>query len=116
MKTGHGLSEEKRPNRSMTLEQLKFQIQTTLETTKMFFKTGEQRVLAVLFLLLLAPAGARPASILKFRFNDITVSLRRDPKGGPHKLCIDVRMRFKKRYKGDKVVYVCLRALPGTDR
>ncbi|KZL74300.1 C2H2 finger domain protein [Colletotrichum tofieldiae] len=55
----HGLSEQRRANRCMTIDDLKQQIETTLSTIKKSFKLGELRILAVLFLLLLAPAGSR---------------------------------------------------------
>jgi len=70
----------------MSINTLKDQIYTTLSTTKKSFDLGELRVLAVLFPLLLAPAGARPMSILKLRFGDIEVILAKDPEGGPHKI------------------------------
>lgn len=92
----------------MTLDDLKLQIETTLQTTEMAFRLGEQRVLAVLFLLLLAPAGSRPASILNLRLGNIEVALVRDPGGGPHRLVISVNMRFKKQYRGEKDAYVAL--------
>jgi len=49
----------------MTIDNLEQQIETTLSMTKKSFKIGELRILAVLFLLLLAPAGARPTSTLQ---------------------------------------------------
>lgn len=100
------LSKARRPNRSLTVDQLKEHIQTLLSTTSMSFKLGEQRVLAVLFLLLLAPAGARPSAILGLRNRDIELTLVRDPEGGPHRLNITVTMRFTKQYQGEKEVYV----------
>lgn len=51
----------------MTLDDLKRQIEMTLCSTESDFKLGEVRVLAVLFLLLLAPQGSRPQSILNIR-------------------------------------------------
>lgn len=98
----HGLSDQKRANRCMTTNDLKGQIETTLSTTRKSFKLGELRILAVLFLLLLAPAGARPTSILRLRFGDIRVALARDPKGGPHKLLIRFTLAFTKTYLGVK--------------
>ncbi|KAL2273040.1 hypothetical protein FJTKL_05611 [Diaporthe vaccinii] len=82
----HKLTHKTRENRSMSLQDLKNQIDTTLRTTEKGFKLGELRVLAVLFLLLLAPQGSRPASILQMRFGDVQVVLIRDllsPKGPP---------------------------------
>lgn len=51
----------------MTLSDLKLQIETTLFTTSKQFQLGEMRILAVLFLLLLAPQGSRPQSILNIK-------------------------------------------------
>lgn len=50
------------------------QIETTLSTTEKYFRLGEQRILAVVFLLLLAPAGSRPDSILKIRLGNLRLS------------------------------------------
>ncbi len=91
----------------MTTDDLKLQIETTLGTTKKSFKLGELRILAVLFLLLLAPAGARPTSILRLRFGDLHPVLARDPEGGPPKILIWFSLAFTKTYLGEKEVYVC---------
>ncbi|OAQ57486.1 C2H2 finger domain-containing protein [Pochonia chlamydosporia 170] len=98
----HELSDQKRANRCMTINDLKEQIETTLSTTKKSFDIGEHRILAVLFLLLLAPAGSRPTSILRLRFGDIRVALARDPEGGPHKILIRFTLEFTKSYLGTK--------------
>lgn len=86
----------------MTIEDLKEQIKTTITTTKKSFKLGELRILAVLFLLLLAPAGARPASILRLRFRYIQLALARDPEGGPYNILIRFTLAFTKTYLGVK--------------
>ena len=86
----------------MTIDNPKEQIKTTLSTTRKSFKLGELLILAVLFLLLLAPAGARPTSILRLRFGDIRLALGRDPEGGPHKLLIRFTLAFTKTYLGTK--------------
>ncbi|KAK1707756.1 C2H2 finger domain protein [Colletotrichum acutatum] len=98
----HRLSEQRRVNRCMTIDDLKLQIETTLSTTKKSFKLGELRILAVLFLLLLAPAGSRPEATLNLRFKDIRVVLARDPEGGPHKLLLRFTPEFTKSYLGEK--------------
>ncbi|KXH36374.1 C2H2 finger domain-containing protein [Colletotrichum salicis] len=98
----HRLSEQRRANRCMTIDDLKQQIETTLSTTKKSFKLGELRILAVLFLLLLAPAGSRPEATLNLRFKDIRVVLARDPEGGPHKLLLRFTPEFTKSYLGEK--------------
>ncbi|KAI0837724.1 C2H2 finger domain protein [Hypoxylon sp. FL0890] len=100
----HGLSDQRRMNRCMTTDDLKLQIETTLGTTKKSFKLGELRILAVLFLLLLAPAGARPTSILRLRFGDLHPVLARDPEGGPPKILIWFSLSFTKTYLGEKEV------------
>ncbi|KAK7937416.1 uncharacterized protein PG986_014284 [Apiospora aurea] len=97
-----GLSEERRPNRCMTVDQLEGQIETTLSTTKKSFKLGELRIYAVLFLLLLAPAGAWPQSILRLRFGDLMIMLERDPDGGPHNTLVKFTLAFTKSYLGEK--------------
>ncbi|KAH9226069.1 hypothetical protein K456DRAFT_43307 [Colletotrichum gloeosporioides 23] len=61
----------------MPIDDLKQQIETTLSTTKKPLKLEELRILAVLFLLLLAPAGSRPEATFKLQFKDITVALGR---------------------------------------
>lgn len=86
----------------MTIDNLEQQIETTLSTTKKSFKIGEMRILAVLFLLLLAPAGARPTSILRLRFGDLVIVLARDPEGGPHNILLKFTLAFTKTYLGEK--------------
>ncbi|KAK6840677.1 C2H2 finger domain protein [Apiospora arundinis] len=98
----HGLSNERRPNRCITTDQLEGQVKTTLDTTKKSFKLGELRIYAVLYLLLLAPAGARPASILQLRYGDFLVMLERDPEGGPHNTLIKFTLAYTKTYLGVK--------------
>ncbi|KAI9148655.1 C2H2 finger domain-containing protein [Paramyrothecium foliicola] len=100
----YGLNDQKRANRCMTIDDLKDQIETTLSTTRKSFQLGELRILAVLFLLLVAPAGARPTAILMLRFSDIRVVLAKDPEGGPHKLLIRFTPKFTKTYLGAKDV------------
>ncbi|KAH8744320.1 C2H2 finger domain protein [Diaporthe sp. PMI_573] len=97
----HRLSDQKRENRCMTIDNLKEQVDTTLRTTKKSFGLGELRILCILFLLLLAPTGARPTSVL-LRFGDIRVVLARDPNGGPHKILIKFTLEFTKTYLGSK--------------
>ena len=86
----------------MTVDTLKDQIETTLSTTKKLFDLGELRIYAVLFLLLLAPGGARPESIVQLRFGDIRVILARDPEGGPNNLMLRFTPKFTKTYLGAK--------------
>ncbi|KAK2762535.1 C2H2 finger domain-containing protein [Colletotrichum kahawae] len=69
---------------------------------KKSFKLGELRILAVLFLLLLAPAGSRLEATLNLRFKDIGVVLARDLEGGPHKLLLRFTPEFTKSYLGEK--------------
>jgi hypothetical protein len=106
----HGLSNQKRTNRCMTIDGLREQIETTIGTTEKNFKLGELRILAALFLLLLAPAGARPQSILRIRFGDVRLALARDPEGGPHNVLIRFTLVFTKTYLGDKDAYGCSRS------
>ena len=91
----------------MSLEDLKIQIETTLRTTEKAFKLGEMRILAVLFLLLLAPQGSRPRSILMLKFEDIQVLLIRDPTNpkGPPRLVKELSVAYTKEYLGPKDEY-----------
>ncbi|KAH6988830.1 C2H2 finger domain protein [Ilyonectria sp. MPI-CAGE-AT-0026] len=98
----HNLSSERRMNRCMTIDNLKEQIKTVLSTTKKSFKLGEIRIYLVLFLLLMAPAGSRPTSILRLRYGDIRIVRARDPKGGPHNTLIKFSLEFTKTYLGEK--------------
>ncbi|KAJ3554367.1 hypothetical protein NPX13_g10631 [Xylaria arbuscula] len=98
----YGLRTTRRRNRFMTVETLKEKIETTLSTTKKRFDLGELRILIVLFLLLLAPGGSRPESILMLRYGDIRVTLARDPEGGPHNLMVRFTPEFTKTYLGAK--------------
>ena len=86
----------------MSIADLLEQLKTTLSTTRKSFGLGEVRILCVLFLLLLAPTGARPNSIIRLRFGDIRVVLARDPNGGPHKVLIKFTLEFTKTYLGIK--------------
>lgn len=85
----------------MTLEDLRLQIETTLSTTEKYFKLGEQRLLAVLYLLLIAPVGARPNSILEIRLGDLQIGLHR-PRQGPVQLLMFISLETTKAYLGPK--------------
>jgi hypothetical protein len=109
--TKRDLNYQRRENRSMSIRDLLVHIDTTLRTSKKNFKLGEQRILAVLFFLLLAPAGARPSSILQLRFRDIRVTLARDPHGGHPRLLIEFKLIHVKAYLDPKD-NVCTHGLP----
>ncbi|CCF41454.1 C2H2 finger domain-containing protein [Colletotrichum higginsianum] len=98
----HDLNDQARANRIMTIDQLKEHNKETLSTTRKMFGLGEVRILAVLFVLLVAPASARRRAIARLRFGDIRVVLARDPEGGPHKLLIRFTPKFTKEYLGAK--------------
>ncbi|KAK2042052.1 hypothetical protein LZ31DRAFT_624529 [Colletotrichum somersetense] len=69
-------------------------------TTQKMFKVGEVCILAVLFVLLVASAGAYYRAIARLHFRDIRVVLIRDPEGRPHKLLIRFTLKFTKEYLG----------------
>ncbi|PMB71342.1 hypothetical protein BM221_003809 [Beauveria bassiana] len=96
------LSSTKRMNRRMTIKDLEEQIEETLSTPRKSFKLGELRILAVLFLLLIAPAGSRPQSVLRMRFKDIDLVLAKDPEGGPINILLRFTLEFTKTYLGLK--------------
>ena len=66
----------------MTIDDLKKQIDMIVSTVEKSFHTGECRILCALFHQLLAPSGSRPEALLLLRFQDLRVSLARDPEGG----------------------------------
>lgn len=87
-------------NRSMTIVDLKVYFDTTLYTTDKTFALGEKKILNILALLLLSPAGSRPKSILNLRLGKIEIVLRKDyrnPFHGPKRLRIRKRLKFTKR-------------------
>lgn len=82
------MSARKRSNRSMTLDNLTLQVEKTSRTTEKDFKLGEQLILAVPFLLLLAPAGSRFDAIFEIKLGDIHIGLHQTRKG-PAQLLIE---------------------------
>ncbi|KZL70486.1 C2H2 finger domain protein [Colletotrichum tofieldiae] len=96
----HGLNDQARANRVVAIDQLKQHIEETLSTTRKMFGVGEVRLLAVLFVLLVAPAGPRRRAITKLHFRDIRVVLARDSESGPHNLLIRFTPKFTKEYLG----------------
>lgn len=74
-----------------------------LRKTEKSLKLGEQRILAMLYLILLALAESRPKSILDICFGDLKLLLVRDPNGGPHRLLIEASLWHTKRYLGVKL-------------
>ncbi|KAK7398665.1 hypothetical protein QQX98_011954 [Neonectria punicea] len=100
--TKHNLTGERRENRCMTIEDLERQAETTISTTKKRFRIGEHRILALLFLLLIAPSGSRPRALLFLRYGDLELSLSRDPEGGPHRILIRFKLHFTKTFLGEK--------------
>ncbi|KAF3768443.1 hypothetical protein M406DRAFT_71451 [Cryphonectria parasitica EP155] len=101
---GRRLKHNLRENRPMTTDDLRRQIETTLRTTEKAFKLGEIRVLAVLYLLMLAPAGSRPGAILALKFKHLEVLLVRSPADPDGQLLVVIRMSLEhtKEYMGQK--------------
>jgi hypothetical protein len=78
------------------------------QQTEKTFELGEVRIFLVLFLLMLAPSGSRPASILALQFRHIEILLVRnpeDPTGNPV-IVLQFALEFTKTYIGEKVVQV----------
>ncbi|KND86183.1 hypothetical protein TOPH_09202 [Tolypocladium ophioglossoides CBS 100239] len=98
----YGLSYQRRENRCMSMRDLELQAETTMVTTRKKFRIGEHRIVALLFLLLIAPSGSRPEALLHLRYGDIKVVLSRDPDGGPHKALIRFSLHFTKTFLGPK--------------
>jgi hypothetical protein len=102
----HRLSDQKRENRCMTVNDLKQQVEMPLDMTEKSFSLGEFRILYALFLLLLALTSALPALVLQLRYRDIRVVLTRDLEGGPHKVLIKFTLEFTKTYLSTKDTYM----------
>lgn len=90
----------------MTLDDLRLQVETTLSTTEKDFKLGEQRIIAVLFLFLLALEGSRSNAILEIKLDDIHIGLHQSRKG-PAQLLIGISLETTKAYPRPKGLYVC---------
>lgn len=67
--------------------------------------------MAILLLLLLALAGARPLFILKLRFKEIRITLTRDLNSGLLRLLIKFKLVYVKGYLDLKDVYVFIEIL-----
>ena len=81
----------------MSLEDLKRQLLTTLSTTEKSFRLSKQRILAMLFLLLMAPQGSHGSSILTLQYKHIKVILVQNPEdpNGPPRLIIRFTLEYQ---------------------
>ncbi len=89
----------------MDVDDLTLMVETNLTTTKVRYSHGRLRVEVCLFLVLASLSGNRPTALLNLRYQDIIVTLLRDPEGGPHRILIEFTPEFTKSFLGLKEGY-----------
>jgi integrase len=100
--TEKGLSLKGRPKATMYVEDVAEFARVILSTTEMTFPCGWYRIQLLLFCQLAAITGSRPGALLKLRFQDLKLTLVRDPNGGRPRLFIYLRPEFTKTFLGEK--------------
>ncbi|KAJ5471584.1 hypothetical protein N7530_008941 [Penicillium desertorum] len=96
------LSLKGRPKATMYVEDVAEFARVILSTTEMTFPCGWYRIQLLLFCQLAAITGSRPGALLKLRFQDLKLTLVRDPNGGRPRLFIYLRPEFTKSFLGEK--------------
>ncbi|CAG8124329.1 unnamed protein product, partial [Penicillium nalgiovense] len=96
------LSLKGRPKATMYVEDVAEFARVILSTTEMTFPCGWYRIQLLLFCQLAAITGSRPGALLKLRFQDLKLTLVRDPNGGRPRLFIYLRPEFTKTFLGEK--------------
>ena len=86
----------------MYVEDLVGLLQTNLTTTKQRYPHGRHRIEMSLYGQLGLFSANRPSALLKLRYQDIVVTLLRDPNGGPNRLLIEFTCEFTKKHLGIK--------------
>ncbi|KAI9764678.1 MAG: hypothetical protein M1839_005790 [Geoglossum umbratile] len=86
----------------MYVEDLVEYLQTNLTTTKRRYTHGRHRIQLALFCQLAGFSGNRPQALLNLRYQDIVVTLFRDPNGSPHRILIEFTCEFTKQFLGVK--------------
>lgn len=94
------LSSKSREKIPMDIEDLISMLETAITTSQIRFSHGRHRIQACLFLVLMSLSGNRPDCLLKLRYQDLRVTLLRDPDGGPHRVLIEFTPEFTKSFKG----------------
>ncbi|KAJ9480689.1 hypothetical protein VN97_g12850 [Penicillium thymicola] len=100
--TDKKLSLKGRPKATMYVEDVAEFARVILSTTEMTFPCGWYRIQLLLFCQLAAITGSRPGALLKLRFQDLKLTLVRDPNGGRPRLFIYLRPEFTKSFLGEK--------------
>ncbi|KAJ5267492.1 hypothetical protein N7478_010477 [Penicillium angulare] len=100
--TDKKLSLKKRPKATMYVEDVAEFARVILSTTEMTFPCGWYRIQLLLFCQLAAITGSRPGALLQLRFQDLKLTLIRDPDGGRPRLFIYLRPEFTKSFLGEK--------------
>ncbi|KAI9769856.1 MAG: hypothetical protein M1840_003850 [Geoglossum simile] len=98
----HKLTKGKREKTAMYVEDLVEYLQINLTTTKKRYTHSRHRIQLALFCQLAGFSGNRPQALLNLRYQDIVVTLLRDPNGGPHRILIEFTCEFTKQFLGVK--------------
>ncbi|KAF3481524.1 uncharacterized protein GIQ15_04283 [Arthroderma uncinatum] len=96
------LSTKGRPKSVVYLDDLTKIVETTVTTTEKKFGHGRLRICLCLYFQLAGFTANRPGALLKVRYQDIQVTLLRDPDGGPNNILIEFTPEFSKTFLGDK--------------
>ncbi|KAE8162198.1 hypothetical protein BDV40DRAFT_265509 [Aspergillus tamarii] len=97
-----GLELDRKPKKNMYIEDVAEFARVLLTTTEMTFDCGWQRIQLLFFCQLAAITASRPSALLHLRYRDISLTLIRDPEGGPPRLFIFLKPDFTKRFLGKK--------------
>ncbi|OCK73812.1 C2H2 finger domain protein [Lepidopterella palustris CBS 459.81] len=100
--TDHGLSDRKREKLPMDVEDVREVLQTNLTTTEIAYRVGRYRIQTCFFLQGGFITANRPGALLKLQYRHIVVTILRDPKGGPHRILLELTYEFTKTYLGTK--------------
>lgn len=92
----------------MDNDDLTLMVKRNLTSTKIRYNHGRLRIETCLFLILASLSGNRPKALLNLRYQDILVTLLRDPEGGPHRILIEFTPEFTKSFLGQKEGHVLL--------
>ena len=71
-------------------------------------KLGRYRIFLCLFLQGGFITANRPGALLYLQYKHITVTLLRNPSGGPHRILLEFTFEFTKAYLGAKDPYVSI--------
>ncbi|KAL4864645.1 hypothetical protein BDV12DRAFT_175830 [Aspergillus spectabilis] len=93
---------DRKPKKSTYIEDVAEFARVLLTTTEMIFDCGWQQIQLFFFCQLAAITASRPGALLYLRYQDIALTLIRDPEGERPQLFIYLKPDFIKRFLGKK--------------